>query len=464
VRQAMRKRQDVLGFLVACLAGASVLAAAPCAKLADQLRSADIATQRHAASRLFLRAEHPGVVAALQGTLEQGDPWVRRYAHEAVSVVGPAASAAIPELMRELRSRTDATQERDSCCEESPEQALAATGGEGVRMALELLDDSDEQVREGALRTLELSRERPAVVAEKVRALAHRATDPLERQRAARALGLVGHPDEAVRLLRDFLRAADGIGTGLVASDLGALGSAAAPAVPQLVEILEQQARRDRNWSHASRNGEGPCPAFLSRDPQSSLLAVAFALGEIGPPARAALGKLGGWLTSADEHERYVVASAMARISLGSKGTDTLLAGLDAPEDYERYVAASYLPPAANVLGRTAIPRLLRFVREEKADESGRHFVVETLARMAPDDDGIGAFLVELLIQDDASLVRWAAAAGIGQMVVSTPTMAASVAAALDDPDAGVGFEAAQTLRRRGWVERVPVPECDAVE
>ncbi len=53
---------------------------------------------------------------------------------------------------------------------------------------------------------------------------------------------------------------------------------------------------------------------------------------------------------------------------------------------------------------------------------------------------------------------------GLASMSASSAKVAGALAAALDDTDPSVAFEAALTLRQRGWAERIGIPECDAVE
>ena len=316
----------------------------------------------------------PDVVAAL----EDRNVAVRTAAVWALGQVGEAAAPERPELVR-------------------------------------LLQDNDPFVRAGAAYALGGI---GSAAAPAVPALTARLADPDERVRwqAVDALGKIGPQADSVEPLAKLVRDAACPGRGLAAEQLGRVGSAASPAVPDLIEAVSD-ARPDVRWRAVWALGQiGPDAASAVPVLRTALAdadlrwRAAEALGEIGPPAAAAVPDLVPLLEDPSSNVRWRVATALGAIG-ARRAAPSLAAAASDPAENVRLEAVSSLV-------------------ELHADRS----LVEPVLLVA--------------LHDPDTRVRRQAVRGVNRLDWISPAAWHGLEAASHDPDAAVREKALQVLAR----------------
>ncbi len=331
----------------------------------------------------FLKLAIPALIEALGEKKTQKDLIIWILADH-----GPDA---VPGLLAALRRpdeliRIGATKTLTSIRPRTPEMYAALFSA---------LDDSASEVRTAAAEGLRhIRRDSKIVVPQLLARIGH--SDPLTRAEIIRSLGRLARtpgpatkaivaalrdPDEKVRAVAaDTLSDTSPIVAKAVASDvienlkntqdeyvqfnladmLVKAGPAAAPAVPQLTEMLKSS-------NHLS------------------VMAAAWALGEIGNDAKSAVPHLLEITKSEDHQVRYCVFQALGNIGPAAKSAIPLCTAMlqaDAT-DSERMNAAITLggigPDALAV-----VPALVSIARDRTNSGNLREFAVKAVARIDP--------------------------------------------------------------------------------
>ncbi len=231
-------------------------------------------------------------VGALAMLLGDGEPGVRQAAAWGLGAAGPAASGAAGALGRALREDALAGVRTS---------AAWALGGIGSRAAVPALFEALRDSGEGV------------------------------RATAAQALTRIGPTASEVPLLVAALASPDRYVSAFAAWSLGNLGSAAGPAVADLVRAL---ARDDTNAVVAGALARiGPAAAAavpelvraLVSDDDGRRWRAARTLGRIGPSADAAVPALTAALDDASSVVRAHAARALGRIGPGAKAAAAAL-------------------------------------------------------------------------------------------------------------------------------------------
>lgn len=173
---------------------------------------------------------------------------------------------------------------------------------------------------------------------------------------------------------------------------LGRMGPAAAPATPQLVQLIED---KNPNVAHAAvlaLAAIGPpakeaVPALTQalqqhRDADADATDYAFALGSIGPDAAAAAPQLEMLLKSPDANLGLISAWSLARIQpksapVAAKTLPLLVAGLSSPSPAARQAAAEALA-SLGPLAKSAEPSLKKASAD--SDQNVRDAAAKALA------------------------------------------------------------------------------------
>ncbi len=305
----------------------------------------DRSSVRRQEAAIALRFVGPAATPAvpdLTRALSDESPWVRANAADALEAIGPAAVAAVPDLVRLLGDRVAG---------ESAAYALAAVGPEAVPALREAISTNDLDVLDHvclALGEMGLAA-RPAVPD-----LIALLKDEDRRGMAAEALGHLG-PVAVPTLIEALAHADANVRFGAVEA-LGNAKAHAGPAVPNLIEAL--------------RPGGGAPPA---NDPEGEderarwRGRVVWALGNIGPAARAAVPALVRVLTR--EHDGDDVLRGAAAYALGEIGPsagEAVPALLDLMREKEAAlrVAAPYALGRVGPAAKPAVAPLLHGLKD----------------------------------------------------------------------------------------------------
>jgi HEAT repeat protein len=390
--------------------------------------------------------EIPGAKAALAGLLKDPSAEVRAQAAVALGRMGAEAKDAVAALA-ELVADDDPTVRR---------AALAAWGqirpGPEVSIPLfvRMMEDAEASVRLRAIHAL--AEFGPEAVPALVEALKNKEA----AYWAALALAEIG-PDaaDAVEPLVELARSDDRSEVKAEAFlALGAVGAAAAPAVPELLKAIDDE-------------------------DTTVHLAATYALGLIGPEARQAGFPLRAKLDTVTGMEKLVTAWALAKIYPQSEKwqlytTVTLARALASPVEGERVAAARGLAdlrpgpdlaipaiqaalrdaPAEVVdgaldamadLGDAAVPPLIEALRHEEV----RAKAAAILARIGPPAKAAVPALAALL-KDEQAETRREALFALGEIGPDSKPALPAIAAALDDADEKVAYAACYALGKIG--------------
>jgi HEAT repeat protein/lysophospholipase L1-like esterase len=323
-------------------------------------------------------ASPPGV-SELTAALLDPNVGARTAAAWALGRVGPAAAPAVPGLVH-------------------------------------LLQDGDPFVRAGAAYALGGI---GSAAAPAIPALIARLADPDERVRwrAVDALGKIGPEADPVEPLVALVREESCPGRGLAAEQLGRIGRAARPSVPELIEAVSDP-RPDVRWR------------------------AVWALGQIGPDAALAVPALTTALKDADL--RWRAAEALGEIGpKAAAAVPDLVPLLDDPSSNVRWRVAT-------ALGTIAAPRAAPALAAAAADtaENVRLAAVTSLVELPAEPSLVEPVLLSAL-NDPDSRVRRQAVRGVGRLARVSPAAWRALEAASRDPDASVREKAAQVLARK---------------
>ncbi len=240
---------------------------------------------------LVLRVQHRIAVAIVAGKaaryaemLDLGDSEQRVRAAIAMAFIGPKALFAIPQLLNAWKDRDADLRYRVAIafgCTESEEPEVIAAMQSG-------LQDSDPRVRVVAAWVL------------------------VKRK--------IAEPDAVVPILRTGLTQEEDV-KNLALDALAELGPDAAPAIPELIAMIDDTAKENfaARWVLA-KIGPPAVPALiplLKSDSRKVRVTAIDALAEIGPAAREALPALQELQSESDRNIRSSASMAIAKILEG---------------------------------------------------------------------------------------------------------------------------------------------------
>jgi HEAT repeat protein len=349
------------------------------------------------------------VVPALVASLADPENEVRITSAEAIKTIVESAKkereAAKLKLVADLSLRTliDGLQDHDRYIRDSFLDTIASLEEEGkaasaaVRKALE---DNDPFVRVDAAFTLAkidktdtkaitvlveiLGSQGKARAGPGANAIVKHPPTPLSgprqrgtREHAADTLGRLGaRAAPAVPALIDALNDVDGDIRVAAAEALGRIG--AEPAIPALVEAIGERHEAVRVAAIEALERFGPAgkaavPALIKclKNADESAVAAAWCLGEIGPDSRPAAPELTRLLLS-----RYENLSIAAAHALGGIG------------------------PSAKL----AVPNLITALKEKGNSKSARRWYIRVLGVIGPDAKSAVPVLSEALTDSDAEI------------------------------------------------------------
>jgi len=336
--------------------------------LVEALESPDPEARWMAAARLGeLGPAAQEAVPALVCALDDPDNTVRMYVIGALYRIGPSAKSAVPALIRGLAA--DREIDRSGCA-----GALGMIGPD-ARAAVPLIAEMLEEEKDPNTRTCAakaLGRIGPAArdaVSALERVLADNEVRSYVRIAAARALWrITGDAEKAVPVLVSVLEGDKG--NWVAALALAEIGPAAAAAVPAVEKVAGQEdsftvgVALEALWK-ITGEAERVVPRLRRRFGESKAFPdrLARVLGEIGPPAAAALPELRKLLNRKHPTNHVAAAKAIFRITGDLKDLIQMLG--DSKSSLRR--------GAAKALGRigpeaaAAIPALELMQHDEKS-------------------------------------------------------------------------------------------------
>jgi HEAT repeat protein len=336
------------------------------------LQSGSDAAQRDAAWALAgIGPDAAAAVPALAINLETEDHDLLQAVHGALESIG---LAALPVLIERLGRQADARDLLASVCEE--------VGKPAVPMLAQLLASEDEAVR--------------AAAAFAIRRVGRNAVD-------------------ALRPLLDALRSdAFGNRSDLVMA-VGEMGTGAAPAVPTLVQLLEQRAVANRclaealgKIGEAAREAVPALTRVLPTVEASTRALIVLALWRITRESERAVPVLARILESAPGHTEAVIVTMDAIRAMGPDASELLPALVHYATSSPGEGGAS-TSAALAALGPVAVPALRQLMRHSNV--SVQRVAVDALADIGPGARGVLPELTALLRTRNAQLRRSAARA-----------------------------------------------------
>lgn len=419
-------------------------------------------TRAAAAHQLLqLAPEDPDVIDALVRAVTDPDPEVRQWAIEALRAIGPAASVAIPVLIREYNTPTCIHRDRiayalGSIAPDAPavietlKKAASAKETPGTRgqiapVAVRVLADISNPTNEIApflLKTLEESDGFVAV--QIVRVL------PRVRGYREEIVGTLGRLLEAEKSAIQYV---------WVVTALRDIGPGAAAAAPQLTrlygEVRKLQSPLQMRQPPTPRGPGGRTAAddVIISSPRTtypatgapgfglSLDLICQALARMGPAARDALPLLEKDWRDPDHPFRY--SAAIAAWQIGGPNDDlvsVVRGALKEPEPSVRRVTVERLRD----VGASAVPLLLEAFKD--LDRRVRRAALISIAEVEKDIPNLVGIL-EKGLSDPEMTVRVTAIRLLAALGDSAKSSAPAVRKLLADPKFAVRVEAEQALK-----------------
>lgn len=329
------------------------------APLAELLRDRD-PELREAAARAFGEMEQPVVVKALPLLIEAMKSEKEGKVLEALAkVIAHAEEAAVPGLVDLVRSTTGDVRELGF-------YSLGRLRGKArtaVPAMIELLSDRDEQARGGAIYVL--GRIGPGAAASVPALLKLQESSPKIRKAMIRALASIGETsDPVLEVVFKALRDPDPSLRMSAVQACAEFGPKSKAAVPDLIHLLDDDRVNDP--------GLYPKP-------------VVYALGRVGPDAKAAGPKLLVHLKDPDIEHATHAAAALLRIGIEEKpAVAAFTRALDRSRQafirHRTFDVVQSLGSAAKPL----VPLLRSIAGDDKEDEGIRFQANRILAELAP--------------------------------------------------------------------------------
>lgn len=358
------------------------------------------------------------VVPALATAFASDQPVVRLKACEVARRLGVDASPLIPNLI-------DRLQDEDELVVRSAATALGSVRSDAhvVLPALTKLLSADSlAVRADVVSAIgefsELAGETVVVVCKMV----ENDDSAIVRAAAAETLGRIGGGSE--QAAQSLVRAIEDVHGGVTVQAANALSQLGAKAVPVLLPLLKNPLYRD--------------------------LAISV-LGEIGPDAAPAVPALVSLLNDDDEELLREVFIALATIGPGASSSVSDLQRIlqDSDAGFSRAGAAYVL---GNIGDKSCLPVLKEILNEAKPDTDARLLRASawSLISLQPNDQKNAAIVMPYLmdaLSSDRSLARKEALAAIGKLGAAANSATDKLMElALSDPEPVVRSEAMHTL------------------
>jgi HEAT repeat protein len=233
-----------------------------------------------------------GSVAALIEALKEDDDGVSRAADEALKKLSPVDKADLPPLLAALKS--DKIKLRLYAAGELVNLGPDAKGA--VPGLIAALADRDIELRKRAALALAAIGPDAKSAVDPLTRMLKEGGDPEQRKCAAQALGAIGpEAKSAIPALSKALSDRDAGVRRASAAAMAKLGSAGKAAVPALVLALTDRDIQDDVVGALAKIGKEAVPGLtdaLTDRNATMRLGAAAALGEIGPDAKSAIGRL----------------------------------------------------------------------------------------------------------------------------------------------------------------------------
>ncbi|MBI2921951.1 MAG: HEAT repeat domain-containing protein [Planctomycetes bacterium] len=317
-------------------------------------------------------------------------------------------------------------------------RAAGTWGREALPFLVPALTDGDPGVRGAAVESLGQIGPRAGEAWEALESGATQGV--LDDRVAAAAVRIRGA--EAVPLLVQLLLATAEPTRLAAARELGALGAAAAPAVPDLVALLGDAALRPAACAALVQIGDPAVDALvtaLQHDVPEVRTAAAATLGKLGARTPAVAPALAQGL--ADEVKEPRDAALRALMAMGSEGRTEFEKALRGRSRAARTLAVwalGQLGPAA----AGSLPALRAALKD--GDDAYRKSVVKAMARMGPP---AVAELAALLKHEHAGVREWSAQA-LGELGADAASALPALKAAMEDREPAVQAAAEEAVRK----------------
>lgn len=307
---------------------------------------------------LSIEGESPAAVGVLTGLLRADDPEQRLRAIESLAQHSLVSRDALPELI--AATKDEDVDVRAAAAGAIGEIAMFSRhvrlGGEALAALRMLLDDSEPKVRGSAARALwNLDEPASAVLPTLTKLVSDYRPEPMRD-----VIQDIGGHDEALKLIQEIgpeaesaipalIAALDSpqLGERMAAADaLGAIGTAALPAIERLSKSLRETKPHSFPFAHQAW--------FVSDQ-------AADALGKIGPAAYPTLRTA---LTDDDKRVRQLAALQLTALAPDEATIAALRRMLD-DEDASTRAQACWLLQKMGPKGIAAAPRIAGFLNEQ---------------------------------------------------------------------------------------------------
>lgn len=362
----------------------------------------------------------------------------RRTAAVALGRMGEAAAASAPAIVALL--------DRDADAQQFVGSALAGIGPAVVPTAVAELASKSGAHRWAAIEAL---RQLGPGAAPAVPALLGIVKDGHTRACVKRALAAVGA--EAVPGLLEALPGAEPDVREDLFETLGAMGDAAAGALPQLAELARQGSERDRKAALATLckvGGDAPVVfealAAALKDKHFVVQCAAIeAFGALGTKGGRAVPDLVAVLADRDRRLRTAAARSLGKI--GAAAVPGLVTALGDRRAAVREAAADALGEMG-AAASGAVADVARATRD--AEESVRYEAVQALGQIGK-EPAVAVPALQAVLEADASMmVRCEAARVLGELGAAAAAAVPSLTRARDGTHGGLKGAAAEALRR----------------
>jgi HEAT repeat protein len=373
----------------------------------------------------------PSMLRAFDAREERrGEDWWDG-AQECMESFGAAAAAVLGKWLKENRVERPRLRERLA-------RAAGGWGPAAVPFLAATLSDVEASVRGAAVESL--GRIGPGAVEAWEALQTAAAQGGLDHRLAATAVRMKGA--EAVPLLVQMVKSAFEASRVAAVKELGALGGAAAAAVPDLISFLPDAKLRPALLAALEQIGDPvvePLVRELGHESPEVRAAAAATLGKLGPRTAAVTPALARVL--ADENKDAREAALRALLLMGSEGVLEFEKALKNKDRGVRALAIWALGEFGPAAAR-ALPELRALLKREP--DAVRKAIVRTIARMGPRG---ASELAELLKDAHAGTREWSAQA-LGDMGEDAVAAIPALKAAMGDEEGAVKAAAAAAVKK----------------
>ena len=422
--------------IAACVALGQIGPAAPdaTAALAAALGCPEMGVRR--AAVWALQQIGPPAVPELLKNLTHDSATMRGWSAHALREIGGGAKDAVDALVRLLRTEADWSVRREAVL------ALGQLGPAASKAAATLVEAfaGDPRMRRLAASALGAIHADPNDILPGL-LKAMRSPDTFTRRDALEALGRVGRRagsarDAVAAMLRDDADAENRLRAAMVLADTD-------PNAPEVLPVLlaamgdRESAQRTRAiWALHRFAAKEPrvlaAVAALLDEPEDQHLRAeaAWALGEVGPPARSCVPRLARLLADEQEEPRGAAAWALGRIGRDANSAAAPLRKcLDDPSPWVRTSAAASLHRLGDASERI-IPVLIDGLKGPRPWI--RADAAEAIVGIGPPAKAAAPLLEKMLDEEDAH-PRMMAAAALHAIQAASPKARGVLLAVLKD-------------------------------